>query len=53
MRLTKEKYTKTERTIIVPEYIWRELDAFERANTGDHIDKQDVIILLKEIAKRR
>lgn len=42
-----KKYTKIERTILVPEYLWKELDDRQLKNTGEHIDKRDVMDILK------
>lgn len=42
-----KKYTKTERTILVPEYLWKELDDRQMKYIGEHISKQNVISLLR------
>ena len=42
-----KKYTKTERTILVPEYLWKELDDRQMKYTGEHVNKQSVIGLLR------
>ena len=48
----KKHYTKKERTVVIPEYIWRRFDAAELANTGDHLDGAQLIAILRGISDR-
>lgn len=47
----KKHYTKKERTVIIPEYLWKEFDHYEIETAGEHLKGSDIIFYLKETAK--